>query len=126
MLKKTIQYSSVVFLSYIGISYLLIHTYQYNVPEITGFFLAGVLALLNLFLTIFFIDKNLTKNQNEFMKSFLQSTIIRLIIILAIFFTIMVAMPVNHFVFGIGFLILYFLFQMIEIYILHTNKHAGK
>jgi len=126
MLKKTIQYSSAVLVLYIGVSYILIHAYQYNVPGITAFTLAGVLALLNLLLTVFFIDKNLTKNQKEFMKSFLQSTIIRLVIILAIFFTILVVVPLNHFVFGIGFLILYFLFQMIEIYILHTNKHAGK
>ena len=126
MLKKTIQYSSAVLVLYAAVSYILVHSYQYNVPEITAFTLAGALALLNLFLTVFFIDKNLTKNQNEFMKSFLQSTIIRLIIILAIFFTILVAVSLNHFVFGIGFLILYFLFQMIEIYILHTNKHAGK
>jgi len=126
MLKKSLVFSLIVLIGYIAIAYILIKINNYGQAEIAAFIYAGILAVLNLILTMFFIDKNLTKKQNEFIKSFMQSTILRLVIILAIFFTIVLLMQLNHFVFSIGFFILYFLFQMIEIYILHTNKHAGK
>ena len=126
MLKKTLKPSIVIFLLYIIISYLVVQKYDFGDPEILALVLAGALAIVNLFLTVILIEKNLTKNKNEFIKGFLQSTMIRMLILLAIFFTIMVLLSLNHFVFGIGFFILYFLFQMIEIYILHTNKQTNK
>jgi len=126
MLKKSFLLSAVVIITYLSVAYILIRTYNYNDPEIQAFIFAGILALLNFVLALIFIDKNLTKKQNEFIKAFMHSTILRLVIILAIFFTIILLMPLNHFVFSIGFFILYFLFQMIEIYVLHTNKQAGK
>ena len=122
MFKKTLKPAVLIFSLYIIISYLIVRKYDYGEPEILAFILAGALAVVNLFLTVFLIEKNLTKNKNEFIKSFLQSTMIRIVILLAIFFTLLVIMSLNHFVFGIGFFILYFLFQIIEIYILHTNK----
>ena len=122
MFKKTLKPAVLIFSLYIIISYLIVRKYDYGEPEILSFILAGALAVVNLFLTVFLIEKNLAKNKNEFIKSFLQSTMIRIVILLAIFFTLLVIMSLNHFVFGIGFFILYFLFQIIEIYILHTNK----
>lgn len=126
MLIKTIQFSLPVFFLYTIAAYLIINSYNLGKPEISGFVYAGLLALLNIFLTAFFLEKNLKKMGKEFVKVFFRSTLIRLAIILMIFFTILVKMSLNHFVFGVGFLILYFLSQMIEIYILHTNKHMGK
>ena len=126
MLKRTLKPSIIIFILYIIIAYYIVQKYNYEDPEILAFVLAGTLAIVNLFLTLFLIEKNLTNNKNEFIKAFLYSTILRIVILLAIFFTIIVIVPLNHFVFGIGFFILYFLFQMIEIYILHTNKPANK
>ena len=126
MLKKSLPFSALIVVIYISVVYIITHNYHYGQAEIMAFILAGMLAVLNMILAMIFIDKNLTKNQNEFMKSFMKSTIIRLATVLAIFFTILLLMSLNHFVFSIGFFILYFLFQMIEIFILHTNQHAGK
>ena len=126
MLKKSLPFSAVIIVIYISAAYIISGHYNYNQAEIEAFLFAGLLAVLNMILAFNFIDKNLTKSQNEFMKSFMKSTILRLVIVLAIFFTILLTMSLNHFVFSIGFFILYFLFQMIEIYILHTNQHAGK
>jgi len=126
MLKKSLPFSALIVVIYISAAYIIIHNFDYGQAEIKAFIYAGMLAILNMVLALIFIDKNLTKNQNEFMKSFMKSIIIRLVTVLAIFFTILLVMSLNHFVFSIGFFILYFLFQMIEIYILHTNQHAGK
>jgi len=126
MLKKSLLLSAVVVIIYASSAFILIRNYNYKEPEIQAFVFAGILALLNFVMAVILIDKNLAKKQNEFIKAFMQSTILRLVIILAIFFTIILMMPLNHFVFSIGFFILYFLFQMIEIFVLHTNKQAGK
>jgi hypothetical protein len=126
MLKKSLLLSVVVIITYVSVAYILVRTYNYNGPEIQALVFAAILALLNFILALIFIDKNLTKKQKEFINALMKSTILRLVIILAIFFTIILFVPLNHFVFSIGFFILYFLFQMIEIYVLHTNKQAGK
>ena len=126
MLKKSLLLSAVVVITYASSAFILVRNYNYKEPEIQAFVFACILALLNFIIAVILIDKNLAKKQNEFIKAFMQSTILRLVIILAIFFTIILMIPLNHFVFSIGFFILYFLFQMIEIFILHTNKQAGK
>jgi hypothetical protein len=87
---------------------------------------AGVICTLNVSITLFFIKKLLKKPGYEFVKGFNSSVLIRLFLLLAIFFTIILKMPVNHFVFTVAFFILYFLFQVIEVYILHTYKQSGK
>jgi uncharacterized membrane protein len=125
MLKKSTRFSLIIFVLYTVSAFLIMQKPNYGNPEILAFLSAGILAILNLVLTVLLIEKNLAKNKNEFIKSFLQSTIIRVVILLAIFFTILLIMPLNHFVFSVAFFILYFLYQMIEIYILHTNKHSG-
>jgi len=125
MLRKSSLPFVIIFVLYIVSAFWIAENNDYGSPEILALLCAAILAGLNLFLTVYLIEKNLTKNKNEFIKNFLQSTIIRIVILLAIFFTIVVIMPLNHFVFSVAFFILYFLFQMIEIYILHTNKRSG-
>ena len=122
MLRKSLPFSFIVIITYISVAYIIVGSYQFGDAEIQAFILAGVLAILNMILAMVFIDKNLAKHQDEFMKSFMQSTIVRLVIVLAIFFTIILLMSLNHFVFSIGFFILYFLFQIVEIYLLQTVK----
>lgn len=125
MLYKTLQYSLLSLLLYAIIASIIIQLNDYQLSEIIGFISAGLLALLNLMFTMVFIKRNIKKDYREFIKGFGQSTLIRIVIILAIFFTILLKLPLNHFVFGFAFLILYFLFQMIEIFILHNFKDTG-
>ena len=125
MLYKTLQYSLISLLIYVVIALIIIQLNNYGIAEIIGFISAGLLALLNLLFTMVFIKRNIKKDYRMFIKGFGQSTIVRIVIIAAIFFTILLILPLNHFVFGIAFLILYFLFQMIEIFILHTLKDTG-
>jgi hypothetical protein len=125
MIKKTFSYSLLILIFYLAISYILIVQFNYDDEKIYGLVTAAILAFLNVLTAIIFISKNLTKNDREFVKSFVLSLSVRLVILLAIFFTIVLKMPVNHFVFSTGFIILYFLFQIVEIYVLHTNKSTG-
>ena len=99
---------------------------DYDTQFIKGFVFAAILAVINIIITIFFIDFSLKKPTNEFVKIFLGTTILRLILVLTIFFTIVWVVSLNHFVFSVAFFILYFLFQIMEIYLLHTYKQSGK
>ena len=126
MFQKIIKSGVLSFLVYIITSAIIVKINNYENEDILALTAAGGLAFINLALTVFFIKKNISKNNIEFIKGFFLSTIVRIIILVAIFFTIVLKLPLNHFVFGVAFFILYFLFQIIEIYFLHTNKDLGK
>ncbi|KAA3611260.1 MAG: hypothetical protein D8M58_14925 [Calditrichaeota bacterium] len=125
MLKELFKYISGILVIYTGVVILIYFNSKIETAEILGFVLAGVLCTINVFITLFFIKKILKKPDIEFVKGYIRSTLIRLFFLLAIFFTIVMKMPVNHFVFSVAFFILYFLFQTVEIYILHTFKQSG-
>ncbi len=125
MIKKSFRYIVVFLFFYFFAAIIMYLNGKIGYPEGLGLFLAGVLCALNVLTTLFFIKKNLKKEGIEFVKGYTRSTLIRLFLLLAIFFTIVLKMPVNHFVFSVAFFILYFLFQMIEIYVLHTYKQSG-
>lgn len=126
MFNKIYKYSGILFLVYMLVAAIISFAEKYDDLDILALIMAGVLALLNVFLTIFFIRKNNNKSNQEFIKGFFLSTIVRIVILLTIFFTIVLKLPLNHFVFTVGFFILYLLFQIIEIYLLHTNKDLVK
>ena len=126
MLKKVRVFAIVIIFFYSGIAYLLIHFNNYGQDEILGFIFAGILTTINIIATLFLLEKTIQKPAKQFLKSFMTSTLLRLFFLLLIFLLTMTMVTLNHFVFGIGFFILYFLFQMIEIYILHTNKQINK
>lgn len=125
MLKKTLKYSLFVLISYALTVYAFYYGLDLGKAEIYGFSLAGSVNLLNFVSAMFFVERSLSKSNHEFIKAFVRSTIVRVVILVGIFFTIVLIMPLNHFVFSVSFVILYFLFQMLEIYILHTNMDAG-
>jgi len=126
MLKKSFKYISWILVAYSILALVLYLSDKIGKPGLLGFLFAGVICTGNVLFTLFFIKKILKKPDIEFVKGFTQSTLIRLFTLLAIFFTIVLKTPVNHFVFSVAFFILYFIFQMVEIYILHTYKQSGK
>lgn len=109
-------------LIYAVISFLIVSYKDYSVEFGKAFIFAGFLGSVNIFLNIFFVVKNLKKRNNDFIQSFWKSILVRMFILLGMFFTTLVNVHLNHFVFTAAFFILYFLFQIIEIYILHTAK----
>ncbi len=126
MIKKSSKYLSLILFAYFIVVILFYLNDKIGKPEILAFLLAGAVCTLNVLFTLFFIKKILKKDDIDFVKTFIGSTLFRLIILLGIFFTIVLKLPVNHFVFSVAFFILYFLFQAVEIYILHTFKQSGK
>jgi len=125
MLKRSIILSTILLALYIIASLLLFNINQWAFKEIISLGLAGIMSFLNMAITLFIIEKKLKKSHNEFVKGFIVSLVSRMVVLIAIFFTIEAKMVLNYFVFGIAFFILYFLFQIIEIYILHTHKRSG-
>lgn len=123
---KIYAYSGIGIIIYAIVATIVVTVNNYDQSDILALIIAGGLALLNLFFTMVFIKKNIHKRNTAFIKGFFLSTIVRLIILVAIFFTIVLNLPLNYFVFGVSFFILYFLFQIIEIFFLHTNNAPGK
>lgn len=123
---KIYAYSGIGIIIYAIVATIVVTVNNYDQLDILALIIAGGLALLNLFFTMVFIKKNIHKRNTAFIKGFFLSTIVRLIILVAIFFTIVLNLPLNYFVFGVSFFILYFLFQIIEIFFLHTNNAPGK
>ncbi len=83
-----------------------------------------LLFFINMILDTFFLIKSLKNDADSFVKRFFRGKLVRVVIVLMIFFTIWVFVALNRFIFVVTFFILYFLFQIIEIYILH--KHNSK
>ncbi|RMH61767.1 MAG: hypothetical protein D6677_11200 [Calditrichaeota bacterium] len=83
---------------------------------------AALLMGLNILMEAFNLKYAAQKTTDDFVKNFFRGKLVRVVIILAIFFTIYVNMAANGFIFIVVFFILYFLFQIIEIYIFHTHK----
>ncbi len=82
------------------------------------------LFFINMILDTLFLIKSLKEDADSFVKRFFRGKLVRIVIVLMIFFTIWVFIALNRFIFVVTFFILYFLFQIIEIYILH--KHNSK
>ncbi len=84
----------------------------------------GGLFTLNMVLDTLFLIKSMKKDADSFVRQFFSGKLVRVVIVLMIFFTIWVFAALNRFIFVVTFFILYFLFQIMEIYILH--KHNSK
>ena len=84
----------------------------------------SVLFIINMVLDTLFLIKSLKNDADSFVKRFFRGKLVRIVIVLMIFFTIWVFIALNRFIFVVTFFILYFLFQIMEIYILH--KHNSK
>ncbi len=125
MLKKSALHISAILVFFFIVSLLLYFSFNYGKKEILSLAAAGLLVSFNFIITLYIIDKNLTTRKNSFVNSFLIMTLIRFVFLLIIFFTIVSLDTINHFVFSAAFFILYFLFQMVEVYNLHTFKESG-
>jgi len=122
MLRKITSFAIAILLIYSAAAFLFISYKDFGKSEILAFVFAGLLASINIIITLVLIEKNLQKSEDNFVKSFMLSTLIRLFFLILIFLLIVTIVSLNHFVFSIAFFILYFLFQMVEIYILQTLK----
>lgn len=122
MLKQFIKFGLVLIVLYTIISIIIAYYSKYNSESVSALIFAGILATINIVIVVFFLTRILKKPADQFLKAFWMSTLIRMLFLLAMFFTILTQVTLNHFVFTAAFFILYFLFQMIEIYILHTAK----
>lgn len=126
MLAKSVKYNAGIVILYA----LFVLFYTQSAGGQSNYFLsfvmAGLLAFVNIYATLFFLENILKKPHKEFVKLYKGSTLIRIFFLVAIFFTIMLNMPVNHFVFSVAFFILYFLFHAIQIFLLHSYKHSGE
>ena len=122
MLKKITLFAIAILVVYSAVAFLYISYKDLGKQEILAFVFAGLLASINIIIALTLIEKNLQKSEENFVKSFMLSTLIRLFFLILIFLLIMTILSLNHFVFSVAFFILYFLFQMVEIYILQTLK----
>ncbi len=121
MIQNMIKYGAVILLLYAVGSWFYLGGSESGEEDLRALVLAALMALLYMIASAFSVHRVLKKPSAEFVRSFMKNIIIRMGGLLAIFFTILLIIPLNHFVFIASFFILYFLFQIVEIYLLHNR-----
>jgi len=121
MIQNMTKYGAVILLLYSAGAWLFLSGSESGKEDLQALILAALLALLYMVASAYSVHRVLKKPAGEFVRSFMKNMIIRMGGLLAIFFTILLIIPLNHFVFIASFFILYFLFQIVEIYLLHNR-----
>lgn len=101
-----------------GISVLAV----YNPDQILGLQISGILATVNVTLAYLVIYFAQSKEQSTFAKIFLSGMVIRLFALLAIIFMIFNYSQADHFVFIGSLFILYFVYQIWEVFIISKQN----
>lgn len=118
LLKPTLILLSVY---YLGV-FLIIKLMPLHIQSERALILAGILLAVHALITEIFYVKSRSKSDIAFILSVKVKTFLRMAIVLVLFFTIIAIMSPNHFVFTGAFFILYFLFQIIELYF-YSKSH---
>ncbi len=116
----------IIFIVYILAAWGVSSVLNFNDQQIKGVIFSGILATLNIFLALIIIILTISKDLRFFIKIFLTSIIIRFLVMLAIIFTIIKFIQVDLFVFLASLFILYFMYQIWEVFILHSNINKDK
>ncbi len=114
MKKKILSGLGVLVVYGIG-AFLYARGQEYDLPVVLALALAAGIGLFNYILGVFFNKKVFHAQAEMFTQVVMKNMLKRMALVLAIFFTIMLSIDLNHFVFVAAFFILYFLLQIIEI-----------
>ncbi len=94
----------------------------FNIEQVLGLKLSGILATVNVTLAYLVIYFAQSKEQSEFAKIFLSGMVVRLFALLAFIFIIFNYSRADHFVFIGSLFILYFVYQIWEIFIISKQN----
>lgn len=120
MIKKFFIGIAVILFIYVLMGWSISVIAEFSAEKIFGLQISGILATLNIVVAFFIIYFTKDKEQAQFSRIFLGSMIIRLFAMLAVIFTIFKFVTVDRFIFIGSLFVLYFLYQIWEVWILNS------
>ena len=107
---------------YIALSFFLANFFSFSKIQNLSLFIAGILGVINIVASIVLLTFSYEKEFKEFMIIYFGGMGIRLLFFLLIIFFIIKFIRIDIFVFILSFFVLYFIFQAIEIYFIHSYQ----
>jgi len=98
--------------------------FQMGAEKINSLWISGIINTINIVVAFLIIKFTINKEEKKFMKSFFAGMGIRVLALLAIILFLLSKNYIEQFTFIISFFILYFLFQIWEIWLI--NSHLRK
>jgi len=125
MVKKFILGILVILVLYSLIAWGISFIVQFSKNQILGLQISGILATVNVVIAFLIIYLAKDKEQANFAKIFLGGMAVRLVAMIVFIFIIFRYSRADHFVFIGSLFILYFVYQIWEVYILNSSQKKG-
>jgi len=121
--KKSFFLSVMVIISvYTALSWILSALYTFDRTQNTALIVSGILGTVNIVISFIILTVSYDKDIKGFMVNYFGGMGIRLLFLLLTIFLILKFMRIDIFVFILSLFVLYFVFQTLEIYYIHSYQ----
>ena len=121
--KKGFFLSVMVIISvYTALSWILSALYTFDRTQNTALIVSGILGTVNIVISFIILTVSYDKDIKGFMVNYFGGMGIRLLFLLLTIFLILKFMRIDIFVFILSLFVLYFVFQTLEIYYIHSYQ----
>lgn len=93
---------------------------NFNAQKIRSLWLSGIISTLNIVAAFFIIKWTIHKEASVFMKAFFGGMGVRVLILIVLIISIIKFVDINQFTFIFSLLILYVLYQILEIWLINS------
>jgi len=116
---------TVIMALYAGIVWLVSGAYAFSATQNKALLIAGILSAVNIVISFMILTSSYNKDIKSFMVFYFGGMGIRLLFLLLIIFIVLKFMQIDIFVFILSLFVLYFIFQTLEIYYVHSYKKGN-
>jgi hypothetical protein len=121
--KKSFFLSVMVIISvYTALSWIISALYAFDRTQNTALIVSGILGTVNIVISFIILTVSYDKDIKGFMVNYFGGMGIRLLFLLLTIFLILKFMQIDIFVFILSLFVLYFVFQTLEIYYIHSYQ----
>ncbi len=113
---------SVIVIAYSALSWLFSALYAFDTTQNTALIVSGILGTVNIVISFIILTVSYDKDIKGFMVNYFGGMGIRLLFLLLTIFLILKFMRIDIFVFILSLFVLYFVFQILEIYYIHSYQ----
>ena len=113
---------SVIVIAYSALSWLFSALYAFDTTQNTALIVSGILGTVNIVISFIILTVSYDKDIKGFMVNYFGGMGIRLLFLLLTIFLILKFMRIDIFVFILSLFVLYFIFQTLEIYYIHSYQ----
>ena len=113
---------SVIVIAYSALSWLFSALYAFDTTQNTALIVSGILGTVNIVISFIILTVSYDKDIKGFMVNYFGGMGIRLLFLLLTIFLILKFMRIDIFVFILSLFVLFFVFQILEIYYIHSYQ----